>query len=383
MVLVCLAVVLAIGFRRFRLQSKRCADLVQELRAAQTRLEQFSSQLPVAVFQFVLRPKDAAGGYFDYVSDGIADLLPVTAEQLRSDASLLLTHIIEEDKSGLLWLLGHPVSSAQLVWEGRVATGDSTSRWLSLRAAVNVGSGGMGSLTGVLIDITPFKNAQDALANSRESIRQLAAHRESEREREYRSLAREFHDELGQVLTSSRLHLQAIERLPGTATDTVVKEVDAMLTDAYRSMKSITTELRPPALNLGLAAAIEWQADRALRPQKIRFTSAFDPGLSSLSESVRTTLFRIVQEAFTNVIRYANATSVHVSARCDSAHLHLTISDDGCGFSPEAVDSRLHFGLVGMSERALALGGELDIDSAPGEGARIHCVVPTTAGELV
>jgi len=365
---------------RRRLDERRRAAET-ELRATQNRLTQLSNQLPVALFSF--RP-----GYgFDAVSDGIAQLLPITAQQMLADPASLLATVAEEDRAGLLWLSDSENCPARLEWLGRSAAGDSdqkdaaTVRWLQMRGSVDIGPGGERLLAGVIVDVTPLMSAQQALETSRKELRQLAIYRENEREQEYRRLAREFHDELGQLLTSARMQLQWLDGLikDDPATRNALAAIEAMIGEAYLSVKSIATELRPPALNLGLPAAIEWQAARVLTPTGLQFTASLAPLAESLPDDVATALFRIVQEAFTNVLRYAGAHSVHVSLRQADGQLSLSVADDGCGFDPAAVSSGDHFGLVGMRERVTALQGVSDIDSAPGEGTRINVHLPLPA----
>jgi PAS domain S-box-containing protein len=238
---------------------------------------------------------------------------------------------------------------------------------------------GMGE---VVLDITDRKRAEIALRDSEDRIRRLAAHREGQREQEYRRLAREFHDELGQVLTTARMHLQLLDRSlnqssasenPASAT---IQTIDGMLGEAYRSVKTIASDLRPAALNLGLTAAIEWIAARVLTPAGIQFTLALAAAADELDTDRSTALFRIVQESLTNIVRHAAARNVHISLRRQGTQLIVVIEDDGCGFDADAVDRSAHFGLMGVAERAEFLGGTLDVDSAPGEGARIAITLP-------
>jgi signal transduction histidine kinase len=366
---------------RRRLDERRRSAEAQ-LRATQNKLAQLSNQLPVALFSF--RP----GHGFEAVSDGIELLLPVTAQRLLGDPAQLLAAIAPEDRAGLLWLNIGEDCPTRLEWLGRSATGGSTdqtgagaARWLQMRGSMDIGPGGDPLLAGVIVDVTPLMSTQQALEASREELRRLATYREAEREQEYRRLAREFHDELGQLLTSARMQLQWLDGRVGDdqATRSALAAIEAMIGEAYRSVKSIAAELRPPALNLGLPAAIEWQAARVLTPAGLQFTVALAPVAESLPDAVATALFRIVQEAFTNVLRYANARSVHVSLRADGEQLILSVADDGCGFDPAAVAAGEHFGLVGMRERVAALHGALDIDSAAGEGTRITVQLPLPA----
>lgn len=366
--------------RRRLLQRRRSAET--ELRATQNRLAQLSNQLPIALFSF--RP-----GYgFEAVSDGIEHLLPVTAQQLLADPKQLLAAVAEEDRAGLQWLNVKQDCPTRMDWLGRSATPAATDqgnrskvRWLQMRGSVDISPGGERLLAGVVVDVTPLMSTQQALEASREELRRLATYRENEREQEYRRLAREFHDELGQLLTSARMQLQWLDGRVGDdqATRSALATIEAMIREAYRSVKSIAAELRPPALNLGLPAAIEWQAARVLAPAGLQFTVALAPVTESLPDATATALFRIVQEAFTNVLRYAAARSVHVSLRADGEQLILSVADDGCGFDPTSVTAGEHFGLVGMRERVAALHGTLDIDSAAGEGTRITVHLPLPA----
>lgn len=368
--------------RRRLLQRRRRAET--ELRATQNRLAQLSNQLPIALFSF--RP-----GYgFEAVSEGIEHLLPVTAHQLLADPKQLLAAVAAEDRAGLQWLNVEQDCPTRLEWLGRSAASSAGAtqagngamvRWLQMRGSVDIGPGGKRLLVGVVVDVTPLMSTQQALEASREELRQLATYRENEREQEYRRLAREFHDELGQVLTSARMQLQWLDGRVGDdqATRSALTSIESMIGEAYHSVKSIAAELRPPALNLGLPAAIEWQAARVLAPAGLQFTVALAPVAESLPDATATALFRIVQEAFTNVLRYAGARSVHVSLRADGEQLILSVADDGCGFDPACVAAGEHFGLVGMRERVAALHGTLDIDSAAGEGTRITVQLPLPA----
>ena len=368
--------------RRRLLERRRNAEA--ELRATQNRLAQLSNQLPLALFSF--RP-----GYgFDAVSDGIEHLLPVTAQQLLADPMQLLAAVAADDRAGLQWLNVGEDCPTRLEWLGRclapraantAAEDAAGERWLQMRGSVDIGPGGERLLAGVIVDVTPLMSTQQALESSREELRQLATYRENEREQEYRRLAREFHDELGQLLTSARMQLQWLEGRIGDeqATRGALAAIETIIGEAYRSVKSIAAELRPPALNLGLPAAIEWQAERVLAPAGLQFTVALAPVAESLPDAIATALFRIVQEAFTNVLRYAGARRVHVSLRADGGELVLSVADDGCGFDPAAVAAGEHFGLVGMRERVAALQGALDIDSAAGEGTRITVSLPLPA----
>ncbi|KYC29216.1 protein of unknown function [Sterolibacterium denitrificans] len=242
----------------------------------------------------------------------------------------------------------------------------------------------------VIQDIALLKATQRALEQSRAALRRLGAHRERQMEREYQRLAREFHDELGQLLTTARMHLQLLSRQPEVTHAQVAasaQTIDGMLADAYRSIKTIAADLRPPALNLGLVAAVEWLAERMLLPIGVQCEVQYQDAdaLSGLEDGLAITAFRIVQEALTNVVRHAEARRVRIviARECvdgADAGLHLSIADDGRGFDMTQVSRETHFGLLGMTERVAALGGRLDVETAPGAGTHIEVRLPDASG---
>lgn len=242
----------------------------------------------------------------------------------------------------------------------------------------------------VVQDIAPLKASQQALEQSRATLRRLGAHREQQVEGEYRRLAREFHDELGQLLTTARIHLKLLGRQTEITPEQLaasVQTMDDILAQAYHSIKAIAADLRPPALNLGLVAAIEWLVERMLKPIGVQCelqcqaAAALKPlkPLEHLEEGLAITAFRIVQEALSNVVRHAQAQRVQIQITHEEAGLKLQVADDGQGFDMTQLDRQSHFGLLGMMERVAARGGNLHIDTAPGAGTRLEVWLPGQA----
>ncbi|MEO8504679.1 MAG: ATP-binding protein [Acidobacteriota bacterium] len=203
-------------------------------------------------------------------------------------------------------------------------------------------------------------------------------------ERERRHIARELHDEAGQALAGLRIGLRLLEReidAGGTVTERVtelVQRTDAVIDGLHR----LAADLRPASLDhLGLDAALR-QYSRQVAAKfgfEVRFKAR---GFTAerLPSTVETALYRVVQEAMTNVARHAHATQVDVLVERDGDRVKVMIEDDGCGFRPEAVPSAGdHVGLLGLRERAEALGGSLTIESAPGAGTTI--VVEVASGD--
>jgi two-component system sensor histidine kinase UhpB len=235
----------------------------------------------------------------------------------------------------------------------------------------------------ILYDITERHRAECELERSREELRALAAKLERLREDERKRISREIHDQLGQLVALLHMHQSVLIRSiqEGTVDSAqIVAELESMqeiagsvLTCVHR----IATELRPEALDgLGLAAAIEWQAADFTRRTAIPCHVEL-PGVPLQPDpECSTVLFRILQEALTNVARHAGATEVRVGLRRDESFLELSVVDNGRGFSRIAGPAAASLGLIGMQERAAALHGSTTVASTPGAGTRVTARLP-------
>ena len=216
------------------------------------------------------------------------------------------------------------------------------------------------------------------LEAQRSQLRALAARQVQLLEEERQRIARELHDEAGQALVGIKLGLQVLaQRMPPEAI-ALREELDSLrrqVNQATAQLKNIARELRPPTLDeLGLEAALR-QCILAFR-KRTWLTVHFDSlNLVQVSQEVETACYRIVQEALTNVAQHAQASQVWITLVCDEQGLHLTIRDDGEGFDMKEAGTR-GLGLIGMQERAKMLGGALHIDSSPGVGTVVQCLIP-------
>ncbi len=232
-------------------------------------------------------------------------------------------------------------------------------------------------------DITESQRVERALRESRQRLREMAAQGEAMREYERKSIAREVHDELGQVLTALRMDLTFIDLRHGeqlTELRSQLHGMRALVDRAIQGVRNVAANLRPAALDMGLVPAIEWSCAEFRRHAGTACTVAADTPEIELAEDRAIGLFRIVQESLTNITRYARARQVWVSLRTSNEMLELQVCDDGQGFDPAQAQRPQSFGLLGMQERAIALGGVLEIDSAPGQGTRVRVVVPLQHG---
>jgi PAS domain S-box-containing protein len=222
-----------------------------------------------------------------------------------------------------------------------------------------------------LRDIEKRKSAARELAESRDALRALTQHLEGVREQERAQVARDLHDELGSVLTALKIDL-------GEASMGDTKRMSKLLDQAIEVGRRVTARLRPGILDdLGLAAAAEWLGSDLEWRTGIRCKVVLPEVEPDLPEPVATAMFRILQEALTNVIRHASAQCVEVALESDSESVSLSVSDNGVGFDPPARGEG--FGLLGMRERVRAFDGVFDVDSVPGEGTRIFPSLPSSA----
>jgi len=238
-------------------------------------------------------------------------------------------------------------------------------------------SGQLLELTGTVLDVTERKRAEDERQKSLDQFRALAGRLESVREEERKRLAREIHDELGQALTSIKLdvcHLR--KQAPEEHLDryqAILKTIDQTIHDVRR----ISTELRPGILDdLGLVAAVEWAAEEFTNRTGTRCAVSLSPCTPEIDPARATAIFRILQETLTNVARHADATEVDVRLSKSSCGLILEVQDNGIGFDERRLCGAGSLGILGMKERALLLGGEFAIRTAPGAGTKVTVRIP-------
>ncbi|MBS1685180.1 MAG: PAS domain S-box protein [Bacteroidetes bacterium] len=229
-------------------------------------------------------------------------------------------------------------------------------------------------------DITDQHRAEEQLRNSYDDIRRLNAHLQSVREEERLSVAREIHDELGQQLTGLKMDISWLSRRLGSAEDVVrqrLTEVQALIDTTIRTVRRIASDLRPGILeDLGLVAALESQSAEFHRRTGISSILEISQQDTDLSRDLAIVVFRVYQEALTNITRHAQATEVRTTMTCTDGILTMTIADNGRGMDVNQVRSGKTFGLVGMAERAAMLQGSLTLDSSPGRGTTLTISIP-------
>jgi PAS domain S-box-containing protein len=230
-------------------------------------------------------------------------------------------------------------------------------------------------------DISARKQAEERLKSSNEKLRALSARLQSVREEESIRIAREIHDELGGALTGLKMDLSWLaRRLPDTSNEAVQPHLKAMsdyIDETIQKVRNISTELRPSVLDdLGLAAAIKWQTREFQNRMEIKCEIISLREEVALSPEKSTAVFRIFQEILTNIARHAYATLVEISMEQQDGDLVLQVSDNGQGIKESDIADTKSLGLLGIRERALVFGGEVEITGEAGKGTTVMVRIP-------
>ena len=223
--------------------------------------------------------------------------------------------------------------------------------------------------------------SEQRLRTSEENLRALAAHLQSVREEERIHIAREIHDELGQALTGLKFDINTLTKTVTTEgaegivdkTANLCQQIDRII----NSVRRIASGLRPEVLDeIGLAAAIEWQAREFQRRTGIRCLVDMTPGFHNPDQDRATALFRIFQELLTNVARHAHATRVKVQLEEKDHSLSLAVEDNGRGIQEQEFESPRSLGFLGLRERVLAFGGSIEVRGQEGKGTTVSVSIP-------
>lgn len=232
-------------------------------------------------------------------------------------------------------------------------------------------------------DITDRRQAEEELNTSYKSIRTLTSHLQNIREEERTHIAREIHDELGQQLTVLKMDISWLKKKIGDSAEDIVmqrmNDILELLNETVNSVRRISSDLRPSLLDdLGLVAAVEWQLSEFEKRSGIKTVLTADEIGKEIDRVIATGLFRIFQESLTNAAKHAEATEITVSLQKINDHLILHIRDNGVGYENEAVKNKKTFGILGMQERSLMMGGEYRIKSDTVIGTSVEVTVPLT-----
>jgi PAS domain S-box-containing protein len=360
----------------------------------QSRFNAVVDHTPGLVYQFVRHPDGSTA--FPYLSEGCSALLGLSVSELQQDPARFQQLILLEDRKSYQDTMQASIDCACVWnWEGRIRIEDTWNdvKWINLRATpIPLDDGGM-QWDGIMTNITASKLEQEETKRSRARLAELTEHSAQVKEQERTRIAREIHDDLGGNLTAIKMALAMLAaRLPQEpALQEKADYLDSLVDRTIEAVHRISLDLRPSTLDLGIVAALEWQAREFEKQMGIACVFRADGGADGdnidaiegeLDPDHASALFRIFQESLTNIAKHAGATRVTVTLRRQRQHLTLTICDNGRGITPADRLKPQSFGLRGMSERAKALGGTLSLSPAPGGGTMVAVKIRLAASSL-
>jgi PAS domain S-box-containing protein len=361
------------------LQRKRAVDALR-------RSEQFHRLISEIASDYAYSCRVDADGsvHMDGISEGFTRVTGFTlAETIQRGDWISLIHPDDvwqtaEDMPQLL--RGEALES-----ELRIVTKDGQTRWIhySCRPLWDNAQGRVTRLVGAVQDITERKTGEQQLQDYAQRLQALSRRLLEVQEQERRHLARELHDEIGQLLTGTIYALENCRRLPPAQIADGLAQVQEQVKQLTTHVRDLSLRLRPTMLDdFGLVSALIWQVDRVSQLTKIHVDFAHSGLEGRYPAELETAVYRIAQEGLTNVARHAGVSQAQLRVWRDDGLLRLQISDRGRGFDPEqAIRPGESSGLSGMKERAALLGGTLTIESRPGAGTRLLAEFPVNQAQ--
>lgn len=353
---------------------------LEMLKDSENRFRALATNLPGMVFQLA-RAGDGAFRFL-YVSEGGQKLLGVKPHEVLGSFLRFLDAIDPLDRPSLLQALD--ISARGLMtlnWEGRTrGRGHQRQKWINLRSSPLLQSDGSIHWHGIATDISRSKAAETALRRSREQLAELSSYLEAAKEEERERIARDIHDELGSLLVAIKIEVALLSgKLPVDSDPLRAKAqvIEGLLGQALDTASRVARELRPGILKeFGLHAAIECQAEDFTQRTGIACRVQCIGEVAELGEPVSLALFRVVQEALTNVAKHAHASLVVVRLQQEDNYIVLEVRDNGRGISEDDVGKPKSFGLRGIQERCRSLAGEFRIEVGEQGGTHLLLRLP-------
>ena len=328
---------------------------------------------------------------FTFVSKEAELILGYSADDWLKDEEFWRRHLHAEDRDwAVSYGIDHAARGEDHSYDFRMIAADGRTVWFRNVVRVLSQNHQPQELVGVMIDITSQKESEEQVRKSREQLRALSAHLQYIREEERTRIAREIHDELGQVLTALKMDLSLLnhgllessESMPRFRLMEEIASMRRLVDRTIQTVRRISTELRPEVLDhLDLRAAMEWQIQEFQVRSGIICEFRSNVDTIDLDRDSATALFRIFQEAMTNVARHANASRVNIGIVQTDDSLLMEVSDNGRGITESNIANSRSFGILGIRERALLLGGEVDIKGVPGQGTTLTVRVSQPASK--
>ncbi len=343
------------------------------------RFKAIVSNIPSLVFQCTLNNQNDM--IFNYLSDGCNALLGTHSDTLFKEPERFIEIILPEDRESFFKSMHKSAKDGSVWnWEG----GLWIEKWqdiklVNLRASTTLNAQGQAQWCGLITNITQSKKEKQEIERSHQQLEELSSHMALVKEQERLHIAREIHDNIGGNLSAIKIGLASL--IKGLAkhqpeliekAEKLEKLVDSTFDDTHR----ITADLRPGVLELGIVAALEWHSKEFETRTGIRTDFTTNDECLDLDIDRSIVLFRICQEATTNVVKYAKADSVKIDLIHQADEVVMQISDNGVGIKPEDKLKKHAFGLKGMEERVQAVGGQISIEPGPMSGTNILVRLP-------
>lgn len=371
-------------------------ELLHELHVLQIELEMQNE----ALRQSQLELEESRDRYLDLYDFAPVGLLTLTPEAVITEINFAAAEMLKEERKKLLgrrfemfvasedrdqWhrrfleaLKKDGVHHCELV----LRRGDGSHLYVGAGCLCIKSDSKPAAVRVALTDITGRKQIELELKEHQQMLRELAAQDVALREAELKHVAREVHDELGQLLTVLRMEVSLL-RIQSDKSDTAsTKKIEVLLAlvdKVIQGVRNVAANLRPAALDMGVVTAIEWLCDNFPERATTACTLRVENDPVGLDDARTAAIYRIVQESLTNVARYAGANSVEITISRHGGDVTVEVRDDGQGFDPAVVRKKKTFGLLGMRERALAVGGKVEINSAPLKGTVVSVRIPITS----
>ena len=361
------------GVRRAARRAQR------QIEESDGRLRALISNIPGVVFQ--LQRTRYSNHSFCYVSESCQPLLELSARQLQDDSALFFELLLDGGDTVLRSRIDESARTLRpFSWEGRIRTASSGHvKWIEIRLSPRPLSDHRILWEGIMENISRRKAAESEIVQSRQALSELSSHLQHAKEVERTRIARQVQDDIGGNLTAVKIDLLwLIEHIGKRRTDLLKKahSVAALLDRTMETASRIAHGLRPPLLDLGLPAAVEWEAHEFQKRTEIPCTVTCTGEDIALAPELATALFSVFHETLTNIAKHAAATKVEVELGIDSSLVTLKVSDNGRGVVHADLLKRGSFGLRGMRERARHLGGEISFAGKPGQGTTVTARLP-------
>lgn len=359
-----------------RCERRRALDAHQE---SDARFHAVAASTPGVIFQ-MLRADDG-GLSFLYASDATDMLLGIPPADLYADEKIFERQLLPDDHAAFAAALDESAKSGRkLNWEGRIHTAAGDTKWINLRGSMRTLDTGQPVWEGVMWNITQSKQTEAELRASQLHLKALSNHLQNAKEEERERIARDVHDVLGGHLValkfSTSMLASRLDQDPVGVRERI-GDIEALIDDAIATVGRVTRELRPGILkDFGLAAAIESHADDFSQRTGIRCCVLCADDDIDLGEEESIALFRIFQEALTNVSKHAQADTVDIRLVHTGDAIVLEVSDDGVGMSDADLGKPRSFGLRGVRERAASLGGEVAVQARVPRGTLLQVTLP-------